>query len=79
MNLSGLDRLGILAAVEFGWEKFPSTKESSLGLTFAHVFMLLGVYYGQVTGVGGYAGSEQARVASSAASPSKRKKPRKVE
>ncbi|KAK4047848.1 dolichyl-P-Man:Man(5)GlcNAc(2)-PP-dolichol alpha-1,3-mannosyltransferase [Microbotryomycetes sp. JL201] len=38
-------RLGIFAAVEFGWEKFPSTQESSLGLTFANAFMLVGVYY----------------------------------
>ncbi|KAK4056116.1 dolichyl-P-Man:Man(5)GlcNAc(2)-PP-dolichol alpha-1,3-mannosyltransferase [Microbotryomycetes sp. JL221] len=45
-------RLGIFAAIEFGWETFPSTQESSLGLTFAHAFTLVGVFYGQSIGSG---------------------------
>ncbi|ORY57676.1 glycosyltransferase [Leucosporidium creatinivorum] len=48
-----LQRLGILAAVEFGWYKFPSTQESSMGLTFANLFIVVGVYYGMPLGLGG--------------------------
>lgn len=38
-------RLAIFAAIEFGWERFPSTQESSLGLTFANAFVLVGAFY----------------------------------
>lgn len=45
-------RLGILAAIEFGWNTFPSTDRSSIGLTFANALLLAGVYYGHRVGIG---------------------------
>lgn len=41
----------MLAAVEYGWNVFPSTLNSSMGLTFANAFLLVGVYYGHPTGL----------------------------
>lgn len=42
----------ILLAIERGWTKFPSTLNSSMGLTFGNAFLLVGTYYGSPTGLG---------------------------
>ena len=45
------NRVAILGAIEYGWNVFPSTLNSSMGLTFANAFLLAGVYYGHPTGL----------------------------
>lgn len=47
----GVHRFAILAVIEYGWNTFPSTVNSSMGLTFANAFLLVGVYYGMPTGL----------------------------
>lgn len=51
----------MLVAIEFGWHKFPSTQESSMGLTFANLLIAVGVYYGHPTGFGGRIAAAPAR------------------
>lgn len=40
----------LLAAIEWAWNVFPSSLNSSMVLTFAHWGLFAGVYYGDVAG-----------------------------
>ncbi|KAM0747320.1 ALG3-domain-containing protein [Meredithblackwellia eburnea MCA 4105] len=46
-----LQRLAILATIEYSWNVFPSTLNSSMALTFANAFLVVGVLYGSPTGI----------------------------
>ena len=39
-------RIALLAMIEYGFSTFPSTLNSSMGLTFANLFLFAGAYYG---------------------------------
>lgn len=42
----------MVAVIEYAWNVFPSTVNSSMALTATNLFILAGVYYGAPTGVG---------------------------